>query len=103
MLSEPDRQAAVEAAVRVLDHPLLLAARKAERVYREYPVACELGDELYEGMIDLAWFDGTRWTVVDYKTGSADEPRYRRQVAIYGEALRRATDAPVRLIVLEIL
>ena len=54
---------------------LLLKPCKAERVCREYPVTFELGDELYEGVIDLAWFDGTRWTVIDYKTGSADEPR----------------------------
>jgi hypothetical protein len=37
-----------------------------------YPGTCGLGGELYEGVIDLAWFDGMRWTVVDYKTESAD-------------------------------
>jgi ATP-dependent exoDNAse (exonuclease V) beta subunit len=101
-LSELERGAAVDVVARCLDHPLLVEARKAERVYRELPVTCELGGELYEGVIDLAWFDGVRRTVVDYKTGPGDEPRYRRQVAMYGEALRRATGAPVRLIVLEI-
>ena len=101
-LSEPERSAAVEAVLRCLEHPLLVEARRAVRVHREYPVSCEIGGELYEGIVDLTWFDGTRWTVVDYKTGPADEPRHRRQVAIYGEALRRATGAPVRLIVLEV-
>jgi ATP-dependent exoDNAse (exonuclease V) beta subunit len=102
-LSEGDRQAAVEAVLRCLEDPLLAEARRAERVHREYPITYEIGGELYEGVIDLTWFDGYRWTVVDYKTGPADEPRYRRQVAIYGEALRLATGAPVRLIVLELI
>jgi ATP-dependent exoDNAse (exonuclease V) beta subunit len=102
-LSEGDRQAAVEAVLRCLEDPLLVEARRAERVHREYPITYEIGGELYEGVIDLTWFDGSRWTVLDYKTGPADEPRYRRQVAIYGEALRMATGAPVRLIVLEII
>jgi ATP-dependent exoDNAse (exonuclease V) beta subunit len=101
-LTETEREAAVDAVLRGLNHPLLFEARSAERVYREYPVTCEVDGALYEGLIDLAWFDGTRWTVVDYKTGPAEMPRYRRQVALYGEALTRATGAPVRLIVLEI-
>ena len=43
-----------------------------------------------------------RWTVLDYKTGPGDEPRYRRQIAFYGEIIRKTTAAPVRLVVLEI-
>ena len=87
--------------VHTLGHPLLSAAFQSQRVHREYPVTYETNGELYEGVIDLAWFDGRQWTVVDYKTGPGDEPRYRRQVAIYGEAIRKTTGAPVRLIVLE--
>ena len=101
-LSEADRQAAVDSVVRCLDHPLMAEARGAERVHREYPVTCEIGGELYEGVIDLAWFNGARWTVVDYKTGAGDELRYRRQIAMYGEALRKVTATPVRLVVLEL-
>ena len=40
--------------------------------------------------------------MLDYKTGPGDEPRYRRQIAIYGEIIRKTTAAPVRLVVLEI-
>jgi ATP-dependent exoDNAse (exonuclease V) beta subunit len=57
---------------------------------------------MMNGVIDLVWFDGIRWTVVDYKTGPGDEPRYRRQIAIYGEVMRKTTGDPLRLIVLEI-
>jgi ATP-dependent exoDNAse (exonuclease V) beta subunit len=102
-LSEAERQTAVEVVLRWIEDPLLVEARKAEHVHHEYPILCEIGGEIYEGVIDLIWFDGTRWTIVDYKTGPADEPRHRRQVAIYGEAVRRATGAPVRLIVLEVM
>jgi len=95
--------AAVDTVALCLDHPLMAEARSAERVHREYPVTCEAGGELYEGVIDLAWFDGTRWTVVDYKTGPGDEVRYRRQIGMYGEALRKTTGYPVRLIVFELV
>jgi ATP-dependent helicase/nuclease subunit A len=101
-MTAADRQQAVDTVVRTLAHPLVLGAFQAQRMHREYPVTYESNGELYEGVIDLAWFDGTRWTVVDYKTGPGDEPRYRRQIAIYGEVIRKTTGAPVRMIVLEI-
>jgi ATP-dependent exoDNAse (exonuclease V) beta subunit len=98
-----DRQQAVDTVIRTLAYPLVSSAFTAQRMHREYPVTYEANGELYEGVIDLVWFDGTRWTVVDYKTGPGDEPRYRRQIAIYGEVIRKTTGAPVRLIVLEIV
>jgi len=97
-----DRQQAVDAVVRTLAHTLVSGAFQAQRMHREYPVTYAANGELYEGVIDLVWFDGTRWTVLDYKTGPGDEPRYRRQIAIYGEVISKTTGAPVRLIVLEI-
>ena len=101
-MSAGDRQFAIDSVLRTLAHPLLSEAFRAQRMHREYPVTFEAGGELYEGVIDLTWFDGTRWTVVDYKTGPGDEPRYRRQVTIYGETIRKTTGMPVRLVVLEI-
>jgi ATP-dependent exoDNAse (exonuclease V) beta subunit len=97
-----DRQQTVDTVVRTLAHPLVSSAFQAQRVHREHPVTYEANGEFYEGVIDLVLFDGKRWTVLDYKTGPGDEPRYRRQIAIYGEIIRKATGAPVRLIVLEI-
>lgn len=101
-MSAGDRQFAIDSVLRTLAHPLLSEAFRAQRMHREYPVTFEAGGELYEGVIDLTWFDGSRWTVVDYKTGPGDEPRYRRQVTIYGETIRKTTGMPVRLVVLEI-
>jgi ATP-dependent exoDNAse (exonuclease V) beta subunit len=96
------RQRAIDTVVRTLAHPLVSSACQAQRVHREYPVTYETNGELYEGVIDLVSFNGKRWTVIDYKTGPGDEPRYRRQIAIYGEIIRKTTAAPVRLVVLEI-
>jgi ATP-dependent exoDNAse (exonuclease V) beta subunit len=101
-MTAADRQQTVDTVIRTLTHKLVSGAFTAQRMHREYPVTYEANGELYEGVIDLVWFDGTRWTVVDYKTGPGDEPRYRRQIAIYGEVIRKTTGAPVRLIVLEI-
>jgi ATP-dependent helicase/nuclease subunit A len=101
-MSETERQFVVDVVFRTLAHPLISAAFSAKQVRREYPVTYETNGELYEGVIDLTWFDGNKWTIVDYKTGPGDEPRYRRQIALYGEAVRKATGTPVRLIVLEI-
>ncbi|MEM8996902.1 MAG: PD-(D/E)XK nuclease family protein, partial [Acidobacteriota bacterium] len=52
------------------------------------------GNKLIEGVVDLAFFDGERWTVVDFKTDADPGPRledYRRQIAWYVYALSRLT------------
>ncbi len=75
-------------------HPVVSSALDAQRVHREYPVTYDANGDLHEGVIDLVSFDGSGWTVLDYKTGPGDEPRYRRQVAIYGEIIRKTMAAP---------
>ena len=101
-MSAGARQQAVDLVIRTFAHPLVSSAFQAQRINREYPVTYEANGELHEGVIDLVSFDGSEWTVLDYKTGPGDEPRYRRQIAIYGEIIRKTTAAPVRLVVLEI-
>jgi ATP-dependent exoDNAse (exonuclease V) beta subunit len=65
--------------------------------HQELPVQLRLADgRLLEGAVDLAFSDGRQWTIVDFKTGRADEGRYRRQLALYGAALAKATGLPVR-------
>jgi ATP-dependent exoDNAse (exonuclease V) beta subunit len=50
---------------------------------------------LVEGVVDLAFEEGGRWTVVDYKTdrelAATGEEQYRRQVALYAQAVAQAT------------
>ena len=75
---------------------------------RETPVLLPLGDgSPAESVLDLAFreadadFDG--WTVVDFKTDvelGAREPEYRRQVALYADAIARATSRPARAVLL---
>jgi ATP-dependent exoDNAse (exonuclease V) beta subunit len=101
-LPEAEVPIAIETARTALSHPVLAAAAQSQRCYRELPVSARLADgTIVEGRIDLAYYDGETWTVVDYKTGprrSGSEQQLRR----YAWALERATGGPVRAIVLEI-
>jgi ATP-dependent helicase/nuclease subunit A len=52
-----------------------------------------------EGVIDLAFEENGGWCVVDYKTDAPSGAllvKYQRQVAWYGEALRRITGKQAR-------
>ena len=70
--------------------------------HREWPVVVRLSDgRLVDGRIDVAWSDGERWTVVDYKTDRRAK-RNIAQVQAYGLAVHRATGMPVRCVVLEV-
>lgn len=94
-------EAAVQAAKNVFGHlePILL---KATIVHRELPILVQLADgTTVEGTVDLAWFDGERWTVVDYKTGRADDPN-PVQLQIYALALERATGSKARGIFIDV-
>jgi hypothetical protein len=99
----PDEvRAADEIAKVVLSHPLV-AASEGRQIFRELPVIVKLDDgSLIEGRVDLAWTDGAAWTVIDYKTDTADRARYKRQLQLYALALQRATGQPARGVLLEI-
>lgn len=97
--TEREITAAVALARTASQHPLLNPSRPVA-VHREYPVSVTLANgEIVEGVIDLAWCDGSSWIVVDYKTGRT-EARYRTQVQLYALALQRATNTPARAILL---
>jgi ATP-dependent exoDNAse (exonuclease V) beta subunit len=94
--------AAEEIARVVLKHPLVAPAPGRE-IFREMPLVVRLKDgAIMEGRVDLAWTDGESWTVIDYKTDSADRARYKRQLQIYALALERATGKPARGVLLEV-
>ncbi len=81
----------------VLAHPLLEEARRATRenaCRREVPVSwCGPDRRVIEGLIDLAFAVGSRWTIVDFKTDEelGQAAHYLKQVGFYGAALRAAT------------
>jgi ATP-dependent helicase/nuclease subunit A len=93
---EHEMSAAAALAARVLAHPLLAAARSAERAgtcRREVPVTLTLSDgRLLEGVVDLAYEHEGAWRVVDFKTDEDPRPMlsvYSRQVGLYAAALAR--------------
>ncbi len=106
--SEEEGDAAAVAVVAALAHPLLQrAADAADRggLRRETPVMLKRDDGiLAEGIVDLAFREqadsgSTCWTVVDFKTDreiESQRERYEAQVRLYAEAVRTATEEPVR-------
>ncbi len=96
--SAEEVDAAAEAAVAALRHPILLrAAASALRgeCRRETPVILPgSGGELIEGVVDLAFREAGEWVVVDFKTDAeiaGRKARYETQVLLYVEAIRAAT------------
>lgn len=100
--NEEERVLALVRAREAMSHPLLTTAAQAKHLYREFPVMHRRADgALMEGRADLAFSDGTAWTVVDFKTGAADG-RAKAQIRLYAEAIAEATGMPVQAVILEI-
>jgi ATP-dependent exoDNAse (exonuclease V) beta subunit len=94
--------AAAGATVRQVLDWLAREMRGMVERHREWPVMVRLADgRLVDGRIDLAWSDGARWTIVDYKT-DRQAKRNIAQVQAYGRAVRRAAGLPVRCVILEV-
>src|SRR5262249_55502903 len=100
-------EAAATAVKAALLHPVMRrAARGAENgsLRRETPILLRRDDaSLAEGVVDLAFHEETPdlsgWTVVDFKTGSEFEVNkntYAAQVALYADAIAKATNLPTR-------
>jgi ATP-dependent exoDNAse (exonuclease V) beta subunit len=99
--TEEERESALIRVRAALNHELLAAARRAERVCSELPVMVRVDETVVEGRADLAYFDGLRWTVIDFKTGRADA-RDRAQIHLYATALHEATGQAAKAVILEI-
>jgi ATP-dependent exoDNAse (exonuclease V) beta subunit len=95
--AEEIRAAAVIVSA-VLRHELIARARASASVKRETPVSWLQKDGmLIEGVLDLAFEEGTETVVVDFKTDhelAAGETRYRAQLLQYVNAVSRATGRP---------
>ena len=98
--TEEEIAAAAQAVASALRHPLLQRASQATRCHRELPILIK--DDiagLLEAVIDLAFLEGTAWTVVDFKTDAEDPQRlakYRRQVGLYIHSIEKTTGAAAR-------
>jgi ATP-dependent exoDNAse (exonuclease V) beta subunit len=111
VLGAPDdeRDAAAMLVERTLTHDVLAAARAAVRAgracRREAPISIVRDGILVDGQIDLAYETAGEWHVVDFKTDAelgGAEDLYRRQVALYADALAAITGTPARATILRI-
>lgn len=71
---------------------------RAPQVYRELPFVYHAGRRAIHGVIDLLFFDGKTWHIVDYKTAVVswkdaldNARRYFLQVGVYAAAVRAHT------------
>jgi ATP-dependent exoDNAse (exonuclease V) beta subunit len=105
--TEKEIDAAVTAVAAALAHAIMRGAAaeaRAGRVRRETPVLLQREDStLMEGVVDLAFRQETSdfngWAVVDFKTSrefEVNKAKYTAQVALYLEAIQKATHLPAR-------
>jgi ATP-dependent exoDNAse (exonuclease V) beta subunit len=111
---DDERDAAAGIAIKLLKHPRFESARAAEaagrRVWREAPVSLRVDDEsgasrLVDGQVDLAYESDAGWVVVDFKTDieiASAQDAYKQQVALYVEAVKRATGQPASGVLLRV-
>ncbi len=93
--SKEEIEAAVQSVNSALGHSLLKRAAMSQRCHRELPILLKLNERnILEGTIDLAFFDNSSWTVVDFKTDThlgSQRSRYQRQLAWYVFGLSEIT------------
>ena len=105
--TDEEAESAAKVVQTVLAQPILERAHKASkanRCRRDTPVAWRDGDNLIEGVVDLAFEADGKWTVVDFKT---DEEltrfsNYAMQVGLYGKAMEAATGQETAVVLMRI-
>jgi ATP-dependent helicase/nuclease subunit A len=107
--SDGERLAAGAIVQRALAHDVLREAHQAAAAgracRREVPISFVRDGTLVDGQIDLAFQTPDEWVVVDFKTDAemgAAEDVYRRQVALYADALAAITRVPARAVILRV-
>ena len=112
--SGEEQAAAAAIASSLLTHPRWQAARAASaagrRVWREAPVVLRLSavdsaTHVMDGQVDLAYETDTGWVVVDFKTDieiASAEAAYKNQIALYAQAVSKATGSPTTGVLLRV-
>jgi len=77
----------------------------ARQIYHELPFTFQLGARTITGKIDVLFFDGIRWTILDYKTDDLPATaiygrarRYYGQLGVYAAAVEQITGQPPRTV-----
>ena len=111
---DDERDAAAGIAKKLLKHQRLEAARASlkagKRVWREAPVSLRVEAEgespqLVDGQVDLAYETDSGWVIVDFKTDieiASAQDAYKQQVAMYVEAVKKATGQPATGVLLRV-
>jgi ATP-dependent helicase/nuclease subunit A len=92
-----------EHAARALALPVIERARRAERVWRELPLAFTDEGRLVEGIVDLVFEEDGQLVIVDYKSDAIGDDHaltradaHKEQLRLYGRGLVQALGRPVR-------
>jgi ATP-dependent helicase/nuclease subunit A len=95
--TDEEVQSAALAVFDALQHSFLMRARQSIHVHRELPVTLRTDTgRIFEGVIDLAFFEAGKWIISDFKTDADKRDRqskYRRQVGWYMCAMEQITGA----------
>ena len=117
LFAAPDveRDAAAAVGASLVKHARWQAARAAadagRRVWREAPVSMNVKTEpgepvtIIDGQVDLAYETDDGWVVVDFKTDIeivSAQDAYKQQVALYAEAVAKATGRPAQGVLLRV-
>ena len=113
--SDDERDAAAAMGVSLTRHSRWQAARDAaahgRRVWREMPVtmrmpgAPDAPPAIVDGQVDLAYETDAGWVVIDFKTDieiASAQDAYKQQVALYAEAVAKATGRPASGVLLRV-
>jgi RecB family exonuclease len=92
-IADPQVRAEAEPLIRrFLSSKWCAGLRRSESVLREVPFELVVCGKVLAGRIDVMYLGSDGWTVLDYKTGRAeDRDRYELQVGIYAHAIHRLT------------
>ena len=112
---DAERDAAASIGASLLKHSRWQAAKAAadagRRVWREAPVSWSAPAEpgkaptIVDGQVDLAYETDAGWVVVDFKTDIeivSAQDAYKQQVALYAQAVSKATGQPATGVLLRV-
>ncbi|MBO5656990.1 MAG: PD-(D/E)XK nuclease family protein, partial [Agathobacter sp.] len=77
----------------------MAAAEDRGDLFREKPFVMDYEGSLMQGIIDVFWMEGDKIVLLDYKTDKVDSGeelilRYKTQLDLYADALRRIFSTP---------